>query len=458
MLAGRACRRYAGSRRGALYVRLDVAVPTRARRRAARGCSRTSTGRSGPRRTSRSRRGRGLLRATEERAALSRCVASPSASPPRRQRSRPRRCSSAFPTASRSARRRRALELAVFTDEQGEAELARTFARRLGRTRRAGLGGSLEGVPPPGPRRRAVDRAAVDRAAARASPRSWSIPAAPSARARTRRPARASSCSRALERGSVLDAGCGSGVVSVAAARLGFAPGARPSTRTRSRSRSPPRPRARTASRSHVFRADVLRDELPATDVARREHRARAWSSSSCAARAAQRRRDLRLPRVDAAPGARGLEHVDRLELDGWAADVLAQTALSSPRWRRSPFAFSGARCRTRTRRPCASACSATDMTRSTGGRGRRRRQHLLRHARGRLEVAAGRVARCAHPRARVRHRVRREPRGGVRVGRAERRPWSRGRARTFPPPSPGTSARSPASRPTRGSSERARS
>lgn len=127
-----------------------------------------------------------------------------------------------------------------------------------------------------------------------------------------------------LDRGSLLDAGCGSGVVSVAAARLGFAPVvavdldevavevARGTAST-------------NAVELDVFQADVLRDELPHTDV--------------LVANIELGVVDELLRRVPAtiavtsgyfasdAPHVEGWSAVDRLELEGWAADVLARSA-----------------------------------------------------------------------------------------------------------------------------------
>jgi len=125
-----------------------------------------------------------------------------------------------------------------------------------------------------------------------------------------------------IGRGSVLDAGCGSGVVSVAAARLGFEPvlavdldGVAVEV-------------ARETARANgvavdVSSADVLQDELPAVDVVvanielaiveellRRVPASVAVTSGYLASYA---------PRAD------GWSAVDRLELEGWAADVLAR-------------------------------------------------------------------------------------------------------------------------------------
>ena len=78
----------------------------------------------------------------------------------------------------------------------------------------------------------------------------------------------------ALERGSLLDAGCGSGVVAVAAVRLGFAP-----VRAVDLDDVAVEVARETAHANgvdvEVSHADVLHDELPRRRRRRREHRAR---------------------------------------------------------------------------------------------------------------------------------------------------------------------------------------
>ena len=124
-----------------------------------------------------------------------------------------------------------------------------------------------------------------------------------------------------LGRGSLLDAGCGSGVVAVAAARLGFAP-----VRAVDLDEVAVSVAAETARVNdvvvEVLRADVVRDELPPTDVlvANIELAIVEQLLRRLAARAAVTSGYL----ASETPTAPGWTHVDRLEVDGWAADVLA--------------------------------------------------------------------------------------------------------------------------------------
>jgi ribosomal protein L11 methyltransferase len=124
-----------------------------------------------------------------------------------------------------------------------------------------------------------------------------------------------------LARGSVLDIGCGSGVLSIAAAKLGFAPIvavdidpiAVEVTRENARANG-------VDVRASVF--DALEGELPAADVV--------------VANVALDVVEALLPRLRAAravtsgylaserPQSQGWHVLDRREADGWAADVLA--------------------------------------------------------------------------------------------------------------------------------------
>lgn len=125
----------------------------------------------------------------------------------------------------------------------------------------------------------------------------------------------------ARERGSLLDAGCGSGVVAVAAALLGFEPviavDADPVAVAAARETT-----FRNEVRVDVRLLDVLREELPRVDlvvanielgavetVLARQPAATAITSGYLA---------------HETPCAPGWESVHRVELEGWAADVFA--------------------------------------------------------------------------------------------------------------------------------------
>jgi ribosomal protein L11 methyltransferase len=212
-------------------------------------------------------------------------------------------------------------ELAVYTDEAGEASLRATYSDVLSERVEAGwedrwkefhrpvrAGGLWIGPPwlsPPV----GEDVVVVDPG------RAFGTGAHPTTQACIELLA-------GLERGSLLDAGCGSGVVAVAAARLGFSPihavdvddiavGAAADT-------------ARTNGVTvEVSRADVLVDELPAVDVIvanieltvveQALHRV----SAAVAVTSGYLSSDV--PRIPSWSAVR------RLELEGWAADVLAR-------------------------------------------------------------------------------------------------------------------------------------
>jgi ribosomal protein L11 methyltransferase len=124
-----------------------------------------------------------------------------------------------------------------------------------------------------------------------------------------------------LERGGLLDAGCGSGIVAVAAARLGFEPVAAVDLDEVAVGVA-----AETARLNDVVvevsRADVLRDELPAADVVVANielgvvERLLGRLSADLVVTSGYLEAET--------PNAPGWARVERLELEGWAADVLA--------------------------------------------------------------------------------------------------------------------------------------
>jgi ribosomal protein L11 methyltransferase len=124
-----------------------------------------------------------------------------------------------------------------------------------------------------------------------------------------------------LERGSLLDAGCGSGVVAVAAAHLGFDP-----VYGVDSDRVAVEVALQTARANGVdvrcVRADVLADELPRVDVVVANielpvvERLLLRHPAPVAVTSGYLASDT--------PMSDGWKVVERLELEGWAADVLA--------------------------------------------------------------------------------------------------------------------------------------
>ena len=125
-----------------------------------------------------------------------------------------------------------------------------------------------------------------------------------------------------LEQGSLLDAGCGSGVVAVAAVRLGFAP-----VRAVDLDAVAVEVALATARLNDVpidvSRADVVQDPLPASDVAVANIEL-AVVEQLLGRLGAGKLVTSGYPDSER-PSAPGWAYVDRLELEGWAADVLAK-------------------------------------------------------------------------------------------------------------------------------------
>jgi ribosomal protein L11 methyltransferase len=126
-----------------------------------------------------------------------------------------------------------------------------------------------------------------------------------------------------VERGSLLDAGCGSGVLAVAACRLGFDP-----VHALDADESAVEVAAATARlngvRVSVGAGDVLRDELPAVDVVVANIELRVVEALLARNTAPVALTSGYL--ADEAPVVAGWDRADRIELEGWAADVLHST------------------------------------------------------------------------------------------------------------------------------------
>lgn len=212
------------------------------------------------------------------------------------------------------------VELAVYTDERGEGPIRAAFAQvstapvepgwedRWRAFHQPVRAGGLWIGPP-------WERSPVDEPAVVVDPgRAFGTGAHPTTRACIELLAR-------LERRSVLDAGCGSGVIAVAAARLGFEPVfAVDLDRTAVEA-------ARETARGNRVRvdvrwADVVRDELPKVDlvVANIELRV----VEALLGRRPATRAITSGYLAHEAPQVPGWEAVSHLELDGWSAHVFA--------------------------------------------------------------------------------------------------------------------------------------
>ncbi|HEV8687094.1 MAG TPA: 50S ribosomal protein L11 methyltransferase [Gaiellaceae bacterium] len=121
-----------------------------------------------------------------------------------------------------------------------------------------------------------------------------------------------------LPRGSLLDAGCGSGVLSVAAAKLGFAP-VHALDDDHFAVETTVANAAANDVRVEARQADVTRDLLPSVDVALANIALAAVEA--LADRVEARALVTAGYLVSDRPGLEGWEHLERRELEGWAAD-----------------------------------------------------------------------------------------------------------------------------------------
>ncbi len=126
-----------------------------------------------------------------------------------------------------------------------------------------------------------------------------------------------------VARGSLLDAGCGSGVLAVAACRLGFAP-----VHALDADAAAVEIAAATARlngvRINVVAGDVLRDQLPTVDVVAANIELRIVEA--LLARGPARVAVTSGYLAEEAPVVLGWHRTDRIEVEGWAADVLHST------------------------------------------------------------------------------------------------------------------------------------
>jgi ribosomal protein L11 methyltransferase len=226
-----------------------------------------------------------------------------------------------FPAGLEERRLGPTVELAAFTDDLREAEIRAAFADvsstevepgwqdRWKMFHRPVRAGGLWIGPP------WIDAPSAERSVVVDPGRAFGTGAHPTTRA----------CIEALsrlERGSVLDAGCGSGVVAVAAARLGFGP-----VHAVDLDDVAVEVAADTARSNgvdvQVWQADVLADDLPETEVLvanidvavveRLLERAQSRTAVTSGYFTSDRPRSTRW------------ESVDRVEVEGWAADVFAR-------------------------------------------------------------------------------------------------------------------------------------
>ena len=203
---------------------------------------------------------------------------------------------------------------------------------------------------------------------------------------------------RSSSAASLLDVGCGSGVLSIAAAKLGFAPVAAVDLDAAASRR----PRANAAANGVDVEArlvDALADPLAADAVV-------ANIALDVVERLARRleratRRHLRLSRSRDEPQLPGCRRARAARRATAGRPTCSGASSIARRWRRSRSASSAARSRTSDAHDVRERLLRRRARR--GGRRRRRgREHVLRHERGRARSRARRAARAARTHRRV--------------------------------------------------------